>query len=148
MRDAVCQLFGWGPGSEEWLRFIEAPQGRDIPRLAEHLGLAESQIPQDWNELISRLAHPGPAVFDFHADQKSTSCMFMTSGGYCIIWPAVDGLPARPEDRPLWSYGWPLGPEPMARGPLLGAVLIGTARGDGQYGTSWTCSSCAKRKYL
>jgi hypothetical protein len=39
-------------------------------------------------------------------------------------WPTVGGLPARPEERPLWSFGWPLGQEHMLRGPVLGAVLI------------------------
>ena len=46
MRDAVCRLLGWEPGSGEWLRFIEGPQGRDVPRLAEHLGLTELQVPR------------------------------------------------------------------------------------------------------
>ena len=30
IRDAICQLFGWRPGLEEWLRFIEGP-GRTRP---------------------------------------------------------------------------------------------------------------------
>lgn len=124
MRDAVCQLFGWRPGSENWRRFIEGPQGKDAPRLAEHVGLTEFQVPQDWNELIRRLAHPGVAVFDFHAYQKSHVVYVHDLRRLLHHWPACDGRPARPEDRPLWCYGWPLGREHMMRGPVLGAALI------------------------
>jgi hypothetical protein len=124
MRDAICPLFGWRPGSEEWLRFIEAPVGEDTPRLAEHLGLACFQVPQDWGELISRLAHPGAAIFDLHAHQMSHVVYVHDLRWLLHHWPADHGLPATPGDRQLWSYGWPLGPQHMARGPVLGAVLI------------------------
>lgn len=124
MRDAVCRLFGWTPGSDEWLRFIEGPQGQDTPRLAEHLGLIELQIPQDWNNLIGRLSHPGVAVFDFYAYQKSHVVYVPDLRWLLHHWPTVDGKPARSGDRQLWSFGWPLGPEHMARRPVLGAVLI------------------------
>ena len=124
MRDAICQLFGWRPGSEEWLRFIEAPVGKDTPLLAEYLGLACFQVPQDWSELISRLAHPGAAIFDLHADQKSHVVYVHDLRWLLHHWPTIDGRPARPEDRPLWCYGWPLGREHMIRGPVFGAVLV------------------------
>lgn len=71
MRDAICELSGWEPGSEEWYLFVEGPQGPDTPRLAEHLDLACFQVPQDWKALIGRLTHPGAAIFDFPAYQKS-----------------------------------------------------------------------------
>jgi hypothetical protein len=124
MRDAICQLFGWRPGSEERRLFVEAPVGKDTPRLAEHLGLACFQVPQDWSELISRLAHPGAAIFDLHADQKSHVVYIDDLRWLLHHWPTIDGLPARPEDRPLWCYGWPLGREHMIRGPVFGAVLV------------------------
>lgn len=124
MRDAICQLFGWDLDSEERSRFIEGPAGKDTPRLAEHLGLTEFQIPQDWNELIRHLAHPGVAIFDFHAYQVSHVVYVHDLRWLLHHWPAVDGLPANSVDRPLWAYGWPLGPEHMARGPVLGAMLI------------------------
>ena len=123
-RDAICQLFGWSPGSEEAKRFIEGPQGQDTPRLAEHLGLACFQVPQDWNELIQRLDHPGVAVFDFHADQMSHSVYVPDLAWLMHHWPKIDGQPATGENRQLRWYGWPLGPQHMARGPVLGAVLV------------------------
>ena len=71
MRDAVCKLFGWDVGSEEWSRFIEGPQGKDTLRLVEHLGLTLFSIPEDWDELILRSAHPGVALFIFPTHQMS-----------------------------------------------------------------------------
>ena len=103
MRDAVCQLFGWRPGSENWRRFIEGPQGKDAPRLAEHVGLTEFQVPQDWNELIRRLAHPGVAVFDFHAYQKSHVVYVHDLRRLLHHWPAwpMDG----PQGLKIGPYG-------------------------------------------
>ena len=124
MRDAVCQLFGWPPGSENWSAFIEGVRGEDTPRLAEHLGLACFQIPQDWNELIQRLDHPGAAIFDFHVYQKSHVVYFAHLRWLLHHWSANDGLPARPGDRPLWRFGCPPGRVHMIRGPVLGVVLI------------------------
>lgn len=124
MRDAICQLFGWPYGSENWWQFVEGPQGKDTPRLAEHLGLTEFQVPQDWNDLIGRLAHPGVAIFDFHAYQVSHVVYVADLRWLMHHWATIDGLPATGEDRQLLSYGWPLGPEHMVRRPVLGAVLI------------------------
>ena len=124
VRDAICQLFDWEPGSKEWPRFIEAPDGPDTPRLAEHLGLTEFQVPQNWYELLSSLAHPAVAIFDFHAHQKSHMVYVHDLRWLLHHWPTYDGLPARPGNRPLWCYGWPLGREHMVREPVLGAVLI------------------------
>ena len=75
VRDAVCQLFGWPPGSENWSAFMEGVQGEDTPRLAEHLGLACFQIPQDWNELIQRLAHPGVVALPLKDGPPVTTCL-------------------------------------------------------------------------
>jgi hypothetical protein len=124
MRDAVCQLFGWQPGSENWYQFVEGPQGEDTARLAEHAGLTFLQVPQDWNELVARLDHPGAAIFDFHIYQKSHAVYVEDLRWLLHHWPTVDGMAAGPEIRPLLWFGWPLGPQHMARGPVLGAVLI------------------------
>jgi hypothetical protein len=109
MRDAVCQLFDWPPGSENWSQFVENPQGADTLRLADHLGLTCLQVPQDWNELIARLDHPGVAIFDFHIYQKSHAIYVNDLRWLLHHWPTVDGKPAVPGDRPLRSFGWPLG---------------------------------------
>jgi hypothetical protein len=68
LRDAVCKLFGWVPGSEEWSRFTtEAPQGLDTLRLVEHLRLTVFEIGASgsWDQLADRAAHPGVASFYF-----------------------------------------------------------------------------------
>jgi hypothetical protein len=71
VRDAICELLRWVRGSAEWSRFVQGPRGRDVPRLASHLGLTNFEFPGDWNEYIKRMAHPGVAVFDFPAYEKS-----------------------------------------------------------------------------
>ena len=80
MRDAVCQLFGWRPGSEEWLRFIEAPTGRDLIRLARHLGLTVFEVgaPGSWDELSHHAAHPG--VADITSTRSPCAPMATPSG--------------------------------------------------------------------
>ena len=98
MRDAVCQLFGWQPGSENWYQFVEGPQGEDTARLAEHAGLTFLQVPQDWNELVARLDHPGAAIFDFHIYQKSHAVYVEDLRWLLHHWPTVDGMAAG---------GWP-----------------------------------------
>lgn len=40
LRDAVCRLFGWPAGSEDWAAFIPGPTLADALRLTGHLGLA------------------------------------------------------------------------------------------------------------
>jgi len=68
LQDALCGLFRWAPGSSEWSRFdAEGPAGKDIPRLATHLGLTAFVFPDDWNDLIARTAHPGVTLFVFPA---------------------------------------------------------------------------------
>ena len=128
VRDAVCQFFGWERDSEEWNRFIEGPQGEDVPRLAEHLGLTvfvvDAAAPDQWNQLITRLAHPGIAMFDFDGDEMSHWVYVHDVTWLTHHWPEIDGQPAKPGSRWLKSYGWPLGPEHMERGPVLRAVLL------------------------
>ena len=126
LRDAICQLFGWEPSSEEYSRFIEAPTGPDTTRLAEYLGLTAFNIdnPEDWNQLIQRYAHPGLAVFVFPEYDRSHTIYVPDVQWLLHHWPKNDGAPAEPEDHPLWSYGWPLGAEYMERGPELAAVFV------------------------
>jgi hypothetical protein len=124
VRDALCQLFEWEIGTEEWSRFIEAPEGRDIPRLAEHLGLTVFELPREWNDLIAASAHPGVALFLFHADRKSHTVYVHDIRWLLHHWPASDGLPAGPIERPLRKHGWPLCDQHIVRGPELGAVIV------------------------
>jgi hypothetical protein len=124
VRDAVCELFRWEPGSPEWCRFIEGPQGRDVPRLAEHIGLTTFEIPQNWNDLIGRTAHPGIAVFDFHVYHKSHAIYVYNVEALIHHWPTAEGPPATASERWLFWYGWPLRRLHLERGPVLGAVLL------------------------
>lgn len=124
LRDAICELFRWEPGSPDWSRFIEGPQGQDVPRLAKHLGLTTFEIPQNWNDLIARTAHPGIAVFDFPAYHKSHALYVYNVAALIHHWPIAEGPPATARERWLFWYGWPLTREYLVRGPELGAVLI------------------------
>jgi hypothetical protein len=126
LRDAVCRLFGWERDSEEWNRFIEAPQGQDTDRLADHLGLTlfRVDVPEGFNQLITRLDHPGIAIFVFDEAEISHVVYVPDLRWLMHHWPGIDGLPATGEDRQLRCYGWPLGPQYIERGPVLGAVLI------------------------
>ena len=124
LRDAVCKLFGWRPGSSEWFRFVEGPQGRDTPRLAAHLGLMNFEFPQDWNDLIKRTAHPGIAVFDFHVYRKSHAIYVYDVQALIHHWPRPLRPPATTDERWLFWYGWPLTYQHLIRGPELGAVLV------------------------
>jgi hypothetical protein len=126
VRDAICQLFGWSSDSDEWKKFIEGPQGKDTDRLADHLGLTlfRVDVPQDFNQLITRLDHPGIAIFVFDEAEMSHVVYVPDLAWLTHHWPSIDGQPAKGEDRELRWYGWPLGPQHMARGPVLGAVLV------------------------
>jgi hypothetical protein len=124
LRDALCPLFDWEISSDEWLRFRNAPAGRDIPRLAEHLGLTVFEIHKEWNDLIGRIAHPGIVAFDFPAYQMS-HVVYVHDLRWLFHHWSSDGRPhLATAERQLWWPGWPLGPEYMARGPELGAVLV------------------------
>lgn len=126
VRDAFCQLLGWAPHSAEWSRFIEWPNGADISRLVAHLGLTvfEIEIPEDWNEIIQRSAHPGVALFDLHDDRKSHVVYVHDVRWLLHHWPTPDGWPIAPGSRKLRGFGWPLDQRYLARGPLLGAVIV------------------------
>jgi len=64
---------GWPPGSENWVRFIEAPIPEDLDRLDEYLGLVviDPAIAQHREELLALLDHPGIAGYDFHGMKVS-----------------------------------------------------------------------------
>ena len=127
MRDAVCQLFGWRPGSEEWLRFIEAPTGRDLIRLAMHLGLTVFEVgaPGSWDELSHRAAHPGVAMFFFPGTWRAHTAYVPDAQWLLRYWPAPDG---RPNRQPPRDTGWPLDKRYMDRSPVLFAVFIDERR--------------------
>lgn len=72
VRDALCALLQWAPGSEEWRRFIEAPDGpADMERLIDHLGLVayDPDYPEHAALLREALDHPGVASYKFHLEQ-------------------------------------------------------------------------------
>ena len=121
LRDAICLLFGWERDSEEWQQFREWPAGQDTPRLVEHLGLTIFRVPEDWDELHRNAAHPGVAYFTFPKVGKAHTVYVPDIRVLLRWWPTSDGRPCR---QPPRSTGWPLGPQHMARGPVLGAVLV------------------------
>ena len=123
VRDAVCQLFGWPPGSENWSAFIEGPHGEDTAQLAAHLGLTLFDLCArgTYDELSHRAAHPGVALFGFDKVGMSHAVYVPDVRWLLRYWPTPDG---RPNPQPPRTTGWPLGPEHMAHGPVLFAVLI------------------------
>jgi hypothetical protein len=78
VRDAFSALMQWPPGSEEWFRFIEAPDGpADMERLIDHLGLIwlDPGYPEHATVLSEALDHPGIASYKFHRMQME-HCMY------------------------------------------------------------------------
>lgn len=68
VRDSFSELMGWPPGSEEWGRFIELPDGpADLERLINHLGLVwyDPEYPDHSKSLGQALDHPGIACYKF-----------------------------------------------------------------------------------
>jgi hypothetical protein len=125
VRNALCELFEWEADSPERSRFREGVAGRDVSRLAEHLGLTEFQLPRDWDGLISRSAHPGIAWFIFEADRKAHTVYVPDVRVLLYHWGTPDGLPSRETNEyRLLSFGWPLGYQYIVRRPELGAVLV------------------------
>lgn len=125
VRDAICELLLWEPGGREWRQFVEGPGWPDMRRLAEHLGLTPFEVPEDWDKLLTCLDHPGVAMFAF-ADFTRPHVTYVPDIGWLRNhWPAPGGPPAEEtSERRLVSYGWPLPPRHVERGPVLCAVII------------------------
>ena len=78
VRDAICALMQWPPGSEEWFRFIEAPDGpSDMGRLLDHLGLVayDPEYPAHVAALAQAGDHPGISCYKFHR-MRMEHCMY------------------------------------------------------------------------
>lgn len=78
VRDSFSALMGWSPTSNEWSRFIEAPDGpSDMQRLTEHLGLTsyDPEYPGHVEPLRQALDHPGIASYKFHR-VRMEHCMY------------------------------------------------------------------------
>jgi hypothetical protein len=106
LRDAICELFGWPPGSDEWNAFIEAPDPADMLPLFEHLGL-ESYDPlhaPHRAELETLWDHPGIATFEFHS----------VRAGHAVFVGHLRSL----------LYQWPLHPEYAKYGPEIVRVVV------------------------
>jgi hypothetical protein len=69
VRDALCALMKWQPGSDEWNCFIEAPNGpANMQRLIDHLGLVsfDPDFPGHASLLQRAPDHPGVASYKLH----------------------------------------------------------------------------------
>ena len=78
VRDAFSTLMRWLPGSEEWSRFIEAPDGpADMERLVGRLGLDayDPEYPEHAAVLRDSLDRPGIACYKFHS-QRMEHCQY------------------------------------------------------------------------
>jgi len=125
VRNAICELLQWEPEGKEWRQFVEVPGWPDTRRLAEHLGLTPFEFPEDWNKLLTCLDHPGAAIFAFPDYEKSHVIYVHDIRWLLHHWPAPDEPPAEETgERRLVSYGWPLFPQYVDRGPVLCAVIV------------------------
>jgi hypothetical protein len=78
VRDAFSALMQWETGSENWLRFIEAPDGpADMERLIGHLGLVayDPEYPDHVEPLSQALDRPGITCYKFHR-MRMEHCMY------------------------------------------------------------------------
>lgn len=78
VRDSFCSLLRWASRSEEWQRFIEAPDGpADMERLIAHLGLVayDPEYPDHVEPLRQALDHPGVVSYKFHR-MRMEHCMY------------------------------------------------------------------------
>jgi hypothetical protein len=65
VRDAICQLMGWQPGSEDHGAFIQLVGRQNIHRLAAHLGLTVFDGDNAAEFTYEVLAHPGAVIYAF-----------------------------------------------------------------------------------
>ena len=78
VRDAFSALMRWDEGSDEWRRFIEAPDGpADMERLIAHLGLVayDPEYPNHVESLRDAVDRPGIACYKFHRTRME-HCMY------------------------------------------------------------------------
>jgi hypothetical protein len=114
-RDAICQLLGWPPGSDEWQRFVESPAGQDMPRLLRHLVLTDFDLEgaAEWNDLLALVERSGdlPAVAWYLMEQVGLAHMVYVPSVRWLLryWPTPWGSQkdAAAWDGPGWP-GWPL----------------------------------------
>lgn len=98
VRNAVCELMGWGLGSPEFLAFHEELSRDDADRLFDHLGLVRFEFDGDDREgaleaYKSSFDHPGLAMWACPAAEMS----------HCTYQPHL-------------QHGQRLGPEHLAMG--------------------------------
>lgn len=65
VRDSICQLFHWAPGSWEWQQFRELPHEEDFAYLEQHLGLIQifASEPAEMEWFARNNAHPGVVIW-------------------------------------------------------------------------------------
>lgn len=65
VRDSICQLFHWAPGSWEWQQFRELPHEEDLAYLEQHLGLIQifSSEPAEMEWFERNNGHPGVVIW-------------------------------------------------------------------------------------
>lgn len=126
LRDAVCQLYGWGPGSADREAFIREPAGGDSARFFEHLGLSFFDFAdwEQWKQLHQRLDHPGIALFGFPS-VKLSHVVFVSWVEMVLHHWQRDGQPIT-VDRPV--FGWPLGIEHLEHDPQLWGIVVHESR--------------------
>jgi hypothetical protein len=69
VRDAFCALFGWQPGSPNWMAFIQAPLPQDMNRLIMHLELLafDPEYAPHARTLAGLLDHPAISAYKIHS---------------------------------------------------------------------------------
>lgn len=133
IRDAFCALLGWPLDSDEAASFPEYPPNSDTLRLAEHLGLRVFNLrePEQWNQMIANMDHPGVAIFYLHAVSAGHSAYVHHVHALMHHWPTRGGLPST--DSPF--MGWPLGADHIALRPELDFVIVDLREPQGE---SWS----------
>jgi len=160
VRDAFCEMFGWGLNSTEATQFIENPLASDLRRLAAHLGLAYSGLEsaEDWNRMITDMDHPGITTFVF----AGTGGGNRIAGGHTAFvhhvhallhhWPKIDGQPSPQVPRLSWPvvnwprFGWPLQQGHLRLGPILASVIVDL--GSEPRAPAHLCGRCQRRLWL
>ena len=64
VRDAICQLMRWAPGSDDYRAFIRLPGKQDTYRLATHLGLALFDYDNQSQIAAEHATHPGVMLYE------------------------------------------------------------------------------------